>query len=82
MKIDIDSGEVTILVSGMRFLKLKTEIGKRIGKLLKAAKDTIIVPVSALPLIKDLLDDNAENDADVKSHLERFPFIPVHSRRT
>ncbi len=74
MKISIDSGEVTILVSGMRFLKLKTEIGKRIGKLLKAAKDTIIIPVSALPLVKDLLEDDAADDAEIRSHLDAFEY--------
>ena len=72
MKTIIDSGEATILVSGMRFLKLKTEIGKRIGNLLKTGKDTITVPVSALPLIKDLLEDEAENDASIRSHLKAF----------
>lgn len=72
MKISVDSGEATILVSGMHFLKLKTEIGNRIGKLLKTAKDTIIVPVSALPLIEDLLESEAENDADIRSYLKAF----------
>lgn len=72
MRISIDIGEVTIHVSGMRFLKLKSEIGKRIGKLLKTAKDTIIVPVSALTLIRDLLEDEAVDDADIRRHLEAF----------
>lgn len=72
MKISIDNGEATILVSGMQFLKLKTEIGKRIGNLQKAGKDAITVPASALPLIQDLLDDEAKNDDGVRSHLEAF----------
>lgn len=72
MKISIDDGEATILVSGMRFLKLKTEIGKRIGNLQKAGKNAITVPASTLPLIQDLLDDEAKNDDSVRSHLEGF----------
>lgn len=70
MKLDIDSGKATISVSGMQFLKLKSEIEKRIGKLLKAGKDRIIVPVSALAQIRDLLDDEAKSSHIVKSHLE------------
>jgi SNF2 family DNA or RNA helicase len=72
MKISIDNGEATILVSGIPLLKLKTEIGKRIGNLQKAGKDTITVPASALPLIQDLLDDEAKSDNGVRSHLEAF----------
>lgn len=72
MKVSVDSGEATILVSGMRFLKLKTEIGKRIGNIQKTGKDTIIVPASALPLIQDLLDDEAKNNDGIRNHLEAF----------
>jgi SNF2 family DNA or RNA helicase len=72
MKISIQDAEATILVSGIQFLKLKTEIGKRIGNLQKAGKNAITVPVSALPLIQDLLDDEASNDNRVRSHLGVF----------
>jgi len=72
MKISIDSDEATILVSGMQFLKLKTEIGKRIGNLRKTGKDTITVPTSALSLIQDLLDEEAKSEDGVRSHLEAF----------
>jgi len=72
MKISIDSGEATIFVSGMQFLKLKTEIGKRIGSLQKTGKDAITVPASALSLIQDLLDDDVKNDDGVKKQLEAF----------
>jgi SNF2 family DNA or RNA helicase len=72
MKISINNGEATILVSGIQFLRLKTEIGKRIGNRRKTGKDTITVPVSALPLIQDLLDDDAKNKKTVRSHLNAF----------
>lgn len=72
MKITISDGEATILISGMQFLKLKTEIGKRIGKIRKTGKDTITIPASVLPLIQDLLDDEAKCNDSVKSHLNAF----------
>lgn len=72
MKISIGLSEVTIFVSGMQLLKLKTEIGKRIGERLKATKDTITFPVSTLPLVKDLLEDKVENDGAFRSHLKVF----------
>ena len=72
MQVSINSGEATIFVSGMQFLKLKSEIGRRIGSLQKTGKDMIIIPVSALPLIQDLLNSEAMNNDGVKNHLEAF----------
>jgi len=70
MKINIDAGEATITASGMEFLKLKSEIGRRLGTLQKSGKNTIIIPASTLPLIQDLLDEEAKNDNCVRSCLE------------
>lgn len=70
MKINIDTGEVTISASGIEFLKLKSEIGRRIGTLQKSGKNTIVIPTSVLPLIQDLIDEETKNDICVRSFLE------------
>ncbi len=70
MKVNINNGEATISASGMEFLKLKSEIGRRIGTLQKSEKNTIIIPASTLPLIQDLLDEATKNDICVRSCLE------------
>ena len=72
MKISIFETKATIHVSGMQFLKLKSEIGNRIGKLQKVGKNAIIVPVSTLHIIQDLLDLEVMQDSEVKSHLDAF----------
>lgn len=72
MNISIFETEATIHVSGMQFLKLKSEIGNRIGKLQKVGKNAIVVPVSTLPIIQDLLDLEVMQDSEVKSHLDAF----------
>lgn len=72
MKISIFETEVTIQVSGIQFLKLKSKIGNRIGKLQKVSKNAIVVPVSTLPIIQDLLDLEVMQDSEVQSHLDAF----------
>lgn len=72
MRIKVDSKEVTLFVSGLPFLKLKSEIGKRIGNLQRTGKDVIIVPTSTLPMIQDLLDDKARDQSGIKDVLNSF----------
>lgn len=72
MKISIGSGEASIFVAGVQFLRLKSAIGVRLGSLLKTEKDKIIVPLSALFSIQDLLDDEAKAEGDVNEYLTAF----------
>lgn len=72
MKVSLESGEVMISASGMEFLKLKSEIGRRLGNLQKAGKDVIIVPASALPMIEDLLNDEARQTGAIRDQIEAF----------
>jgi SNF2 family DNA or RNA helicase len=72
MKLTIDSGKAIIQVTGMRFLRLKTEIGNRLGKVFKSGKDTIEFPASCLVLVADLLDDDSKNDDTVRQYLKKF----------
>lgn len=72
MKISIAGGEATISVSGIQFLKLKSEIGKRLGGLVKTGKDSISIPSSALPLIEDLFDVATKEEDAVRRLLTTF----------
>ncbi len=72
MKVSLESGEVTISASGMEFLKLKSEIGRRLGNLQKTGKDVIIIPASALPMIEDLLNDEAKQTEAIRDQIEAF----------
>jgi len=72
MKLTVEGSRAIVRVSGMRFLRLKTEIGNRLGKLSKAEKGSIEFPVSCLSLVEDLLDDESKNDESVKNYLDKF----------
>jgi SNF2 family DNA or RNA helicase len=72
MKLSILDGRALIQVSGIRFLRLKTEIGNRLGKISKYGKETIEFPANCLVLVEDLLDENAINDETVRGYLQKF----------
>jgi SNF2 family DNA or RNA helicase len=72
MRISIAGGEATISVSGIQFLKLKSEIGNRLGGLVRTGKDSITVPSSALPLIEDLFDVATKEEDAVRRLLTAF----------
>lgn len=71
MKIAIGAGEATVSSSGMQFLRLKSEILKRLGTVCRSGQDFVVIPASALPVIKDLIGDEA-NREEVKAVLDDF----------
>jgi SNF2 family DNA or RNA helicase len=68
MKVKIQESEVEITADGLEFLRLKTELSKRIGSIVRFTTRTAHVPLSSLPLIKDLL------------HLENVDADPINAR--
>src|SRR3569832_316060 len=72
MKLTIEDGRALIQVSGIRFLRLKTEIGNRLGRLSKTGKYTIEFPASCIVLVDDLLDAESKKDDSVRRYLKKF----------
>lgn len=72
MRIDVNSNEVTIYATGIEFLRLKTEIGNRIGTLKTNGNQSVTIHMSGLHLIDDLLDDETRADPRVASNLGLF----------
>lgn len=62
MKVKILNDEVHIESTGIELIKLKTELTIRLDELLKFKKNLLIFPVSSLPLVQDLIDDNNVDD--------------------
>jgi SNF2 family DNA or RNA helicase len=72
MKVSIENQEVTIVSSGMEFLKLKTEINRRLGDVGYSTRDRIKIPLSTLPMIKDLLTLDPSSSEEARKYLESF----------
>lgn len=72
MKITIDSGNVKIQASGLEFLKLKTEIIKRLGGVQTTEKDSISFPESSLYLVEDLVSPTAEGIKQIQAIKAKF----------
>jgi len=72
MKVTIQDQQLTIESSGIEFLKLKTEVNKRIGNVSSFTKTSMTMPLSYLPLIDDLLSVESKTTAELKSVLESF----------
>lgn len=72
MKLTIESGQVTIQVSGMRYLRLKSEVSNRLGNLARTSNGIITFPVACLAVVDDLLDEQAKNEKVVKDVLKKF----------
>lgn len=72
MKITIDSSNVKIEASGLEFLKLKTEITKRLGSIQTSGKDFILFPESSLYLVEDLVTPTAEGINQIESIKGKF----------
>lgn len=71
MKAIFDKNEVRIECTGIEFLKLKAELSKRLGKVLRAGKFFLTIPVSSLHLVEDILA-NTDIAPIVDRALERF----------
>ncbi len=72
MKVFLKNQDIEITATGIEFLKLKTEINKRLGNVKLSKPGTINIPVSTLPLIEDLLSQEAKSMEDIKKCLQRF----------
>jgi len=72
MEIKIENQEVTISASGIEFLRLKTEVYKRMGELSYTINNQIKFPVSSLSLIEDLLNKEEKSIPEVSSYLNVF----------
>jgi len=71
MKVRVDEDEIHIECAGLELLKLKAQLAQRIGSQLTSGKDFITFPLSALPIVADLIG-HAETDGEVENALERF----------
>lgn len=71
MKVRVEGGGVHIECAGLELLKLKAQLAQRLGSQLTSGKDFITFPLSALPIVADLIG-HAETDCEVENALERF----------
>lgn len=71
MQIKIQDKNVRIYETGIKLLKLKTDISSRIGALAVSGRDYVSFPVSALLAVKDLLSE-IDIDSEIEDHLEKF----------
>jgi len=72
MKLTIEGGQVTIQVSGMQFLRLKSEVSNRLGNVVKISKDNISFPIACLSVLDDLFDEPSRTDLSVSEILSKF----------
>ena len=72
MKIDVKENTVVVEETGIKFLKLKTQVAQRIGSLMTSGKNAISFPVSSLPLLSDLLEDVVMRNPIVDNVFSRF----------
>lgn len=72
MKVRVEVNQVHIECNGLELLRLKAQLAQRIGAHLTAGKDFIAFPLSALPLVDDLMGSRADMDGEVARSLERF----------
>lgn len=71
MKVRVEEDGIHIECAGLELLKLKAQLAQRIGSQLSSGKDFIMFPLSALPIVADLIG-HAETDGEVENALERF----------
>ena len=71
MKVRVEEDRIHIECAGLELLKLKAQLAQRIGSQLSSGKDFITFPLSALPIVADLIG-HAETHGEVENALERF----------
>ncbi len=71
MKARVEEDRIHIECAGLERLQLKAQLAQRIGSQLTSGKDFITFPLSALPIVADLIG-HAETDGEVENALERF----------
>lgn len=72
MTASIDNGEITIAITGIALLKLRSELNNVLGTAGNAYRDKVVLPINTLPQIKHLLAAEILNIAPVKEYLSTF----------
>ena len=72
MEINIEDDNVRVNESGIKLLKLKSQVAQRIGSLMTSGKDFIAFPLSSLPLLTDLIGDSKLENSIVGDAIARF----------
>lgn len=72
MQLEINLETAKISANGIEFLKLKTEVRRRLGNNCTTTSNSVTVPISSLSFIEDLLDEKAINQEPVSSILHRY----------
>lgn len=73
MEIKIQGDDVRVYETGLKLLKLKTDLSARIGALVSSGKDYVSFPASALHSVNDLLSvEGSIADVEVDNQLEKF----------
>lgn len=72
MEVQIQNNEVKISAAGMELLRLKTEIARRLGDVSESGASFVKLPISAIPLISDLLSMEAKEIDGIKKYLTSF----------
>ena len=73
MEIKIHGDDIRVYETGLKLLKLKTDLSTRIGTLVSSGKDYVSFPASALHFVNDLLSmEGNVADIEVDNQLEKF----------
>jgi SNF2 family DNA or RNA helicase len=71
MKLSVVDNEARLECSGTEQIKIKTKLNSRLGGNLKAEKEVLVFPASALPLVRDLLE-GGEKGSEVEDAFQKF----------
>jgi SNF2 family DNA or RNA helicase len=71
MKLYVVDSEARLECSGMELVKIKTKLNSRLSGTLKVGKDALFFPVSALPMVRDLVD-TCDKSPEVENALRTF----------
>lgn len=71
MKLSVVDNEARLECSGMEQIKIKTKLNSRLSGKLKAEKEALVFPASALPLVRDLLE-GGENSPEAEDAFQKF----------
>jgi SNF2 family DNA or RNA helicase len=71
MKVRVEEDQVHIECYGLELLKLKAQLAQRLSSQLRSGKSFIAFPLSALPIVSDLISQG-DTDAQVNIAFDRF----------
>lgn len=72
MEVNIEDDNIRINETGIKLLKLKSQVAQRIGSLMTSGKDFIVFPISSLPLLDDLIGNSEIDNPVVCDAITRF----------